>query len=246
MRKNSVLGYHEFHDFLQKEIEKNTHLKRGEKKSIAKYLNIHPTLLSQIFSKNREFTPEQVFLLCDYLGLSELEGDYVALLHQISITQNKKFKENLLRKSEKIKNRSLNLSERVEKDKELTNEEKSIYYTSWQYSAIRMLSSLKGGKMRDEISERLGIDKKQVTEILEFLVNAGLCKAEKGRYFQSIGRTHLEKTSPYLKQHHTNWRIKSIQKMDCTLPTDLSFTAPLSLSNKDFDFLREEIVKLIK
>jgi hypothetical protein len=56
----------------------------------------------------------------------------------------------------------------------------------------------------------------------------------------------LEKTSPHLKQHHANWRIKSIQKMDKNSIEDLGFTAPLSLSNKDFDILREEMVQLIK
>jgi uncharacterized protein (TIGR02147 family) len=246
MNKNSVLNYSSFYDFLQKEIEKNTHLKRGEKKRIAEYLNIHPTLLSQIFSGNRQFTDEQVFLLGECLGLSELESDYIFLLHQIDSTQNKKFKERLNKKRDALKNRSLNLSERVEKDKVLTDEEKSIFYSSWQYSAIRTLASLKGGKTREEISERLDIDKKQVSEILEFLVKSGLCRAEKGRYFHHISRTHLEKSSPHLKKHHSNWRIKAIQKMDRSSDDDLTFTAPLSLSNKDFDILREEMVQLIK
>lgn len=246
MKKSSILNYSNFHHFLQSEIEKNTHLKRGEKKRIAEYLNIHPTLLSQIFSGNRQFTDEQVFLLGECLGLSEVESDYVFLLHQIDSTQNKKFKERLIKKREALKSRSFNLSERIEKDKVLTDEEKSIFYSSWQYSAIRIFSSLEGGKTREEISERLGIEKKQVSEILEFLVKSGLCRSEKGRYFHHISRTHLEKTSPHLKQHHANWRIKSIQKMDRTSLEDLTFTAPLSLSNKDFDFLREEMVQLIK
>jgi len=246
MKKSSVLHYSDFSHFLQNEIEKNAHLKRGEKKRIAEYLNIHPTLLSQIFSGNRQFTDEQVFLLGECLGLSELENDYIFLLHQINSAQNKKFKERLIKKREAIKNRSFNLSERVEKDKVLTSEEKSVFYSSWQYSAIRIFSSLKGGKTREEMSDRLGIDKKQISEILEFLLKSGLCRTEKGRYYQHVNRTHLEKTSPHLKQHHANWRKKSIQKMDSISLEDLTFTAPLSLSNKDFEFLREEMVQLIK
>lgn len=246
MKNNSVLSYLDFHQFLRNEIENNTELKRGEKKRIAEYLNIHPTLLSQIFSGNRQFTDEQVFLLGECLGLSEIESDYIFLLHQISSTQNKNFKARLNKKREALKDRSLNLSERVEKDRVLTDEEKSIFYSSWQYSAIRIFASMEGGKSKDEISERLGIEKKQTTEILEFLVKSGLCRAHKGRYYQHVGRTHLEKTSPHLKQHHANWRIKAIQKMDNSTVSDLSFTAPLSLSNKDFDFLREEMVLLIK
>lgn len=69
---------------------------------------------------------------------------------------------------------------------------------------------------------------------------------ENSRYFHKINRTHLEKTSPFLKQHHANWRIKSIQKKDNSQIEDLSFTAPLSLSKKDFNYIREEMVHLIK
>ncbi len=246
MKKWSVFNYSDFNHFIQNEIENNTELKRGEKKRIAEYLNIHPTLLSQIFRGNRQFTDEQVFLLGECLSLSELENDYIFLLHQISSTHNKVYKDRLHKKREELKVRSLNLSERVVKDKVLSEEEKSIFYSSWQYSAIRICSSLTGGKTREDISERLGIEKKQVSEILEFLLKSGLCRMEKGKYYQNVSRTHLEKTSPHLKQHHANWRIKSIQKMDQNSPLDLTFTAPLSLSNKDFEFLREEMVELIK
>lgn len=246
MAKKAVFTYTSFSDFLVHEIEKNTDLKRGEKKLIAEALNIHPTLLSQILSGVRVFTEEQVFMLCEYFGFSELETDYVFILHQIANTQNKKYKERLHRKRDGLKNRSLQLSERVEKDKVLTNEEKSIFYSSWQYSAIRIFSSLEGGKTRDEIAERFNFDKKQVGEILEFLVGAGLCRLEKGRYLHQVSRTHLEKSSPHYKQHHSNWRIKSIQRLDNALDEDLTFTAPLSMGKKDFEKLREEMVQMIK
>jgi uncharacterized protein (TIGR02147 family) len=246
MKNKSIFNYQEFGHFLLYELEKNTQLKRGEKKRIAEYLNIHPTLLSQIFSGSRMFTDEQVFLLGEYLGLSDIESDYIFILHQLSTVQNKKFKEKLIKKREAQKLRSLNLSERLEKDKVLSDEEKAIFYSSWQYSAIRICASLKGGRTREEMAERLGIEKKQVSEILEFLVKAELCKMKNGRYYHHANRTHLDKSSPYLKQHHSNWKIKSIQKMDRTSLEDLSFTAPLSLSNKDFNFLREEMVQLIK
>lgn len=246
MNNFNLFNYSDFDKFLKGEIEKNTRLKRGEKKRIAEYLNIHPTLLSQILSGNRQCTDEQVFLLCEKLGFTEIETDYIFLLHQINSTQNKRFRDRLIRKCNELKKRSLNLSERVQNDRILSDEEKSIFYSSWQYSAIRNAASLKGGRTRNEISERLGIEKTQVSEILEFLVKAGFCRMENGKYFHQVNRTHLEKNSPHLKQHHANWRIKSIQKMDFSSPQDLTFTAPLSLSNNDFSLLREEMVLLIK
>ena len=246
MNKNIVFNCSNFHQFLMTGLENNSDLKRGEKKAIAEFLGIHPTLLSQIISGSRIFTDEQVFLLGEYLGLTDLESDYVFLLHQIANTQNKKFKEKLVRKKEELKAKSVNVGERLEKEKVLSDEEKALFYSSWQYSGVRMLTTLEGGRTKEEISERLGLDKKQTSEILDFLVRTGLCRLEKGRYHPHISRTHVDKNSPYYKQHHTNWRIKSIQKLDRGGEGDLTFTAPLTVSLEDFEMLREEMVKMIQ
>lgn len=246
MVKNGIFNCASFHQFLVQGIENNTELKRGEKKAIAEFLNIHPTLLSQILSGGRVFTDEQVFLLGEYLGLTDLESDYIFILHQIANTQNKKFKMKLMRRKEELRSKSFNLSERVEKEKVLSDEEKSVFYSSWQYSAIRMLTSLEGGRTKEEVAQRFDLDKKRVSETLDFLLKTGLCKLEKGKYHLHISRTHIEKNSPYYKQHHTNWRIKSIQKLDRPVDEDLTFTGPLSASQEDFELLREEMVKLIQ
>jgi uncharacterized protein (TIGR02147 family) len=246
MNKKHLFSYDDFGIFLSKEYENNSHLRRGDKKELAEFLNIHPTSLSQIFKGTRVFTDEQVYLLGEYLNLTELEMEYLLLLHQIHNTQNKKYKELLQKKKNTIKKRSLNLSERVVKDKELSNEEKSIFYSSWQYTSVWVYLSIGGGKTKEEIFERLGINKKVISEILEFLLKSGLCRIEKGKYCHQVSRIHLEKSSPILKQHHSNWRIKAIQKFDRPEMDDLTFTAPLSLSKKDYALLREELVQFIQ
>jgi uncharacterized protein (TIGR02147 family) len=246
MSKNNVLNYDNFSEFVQNELLKNTHGKRGDKKEIAEFINIHPTSLSQVLKRTRHFTEEQVFLLGEYLNLNELESQYILLLHQIEQTMNKDYKQRLIKRRDNIKKRSLNLSTRMDKDKTLSDSEKSIFYSSWYYTCIWVFISIVGGKSREDISDRFKLSKKTVTEVLDFLTTADLCYLENGRYYHKINRTHLEKSSPFLKQHHANWRIKAMEKKDRSDAIDLSFTAPLSLSKKDFDVLREEMIELIK
>lgn len=246
MKNNKILNYENFIHFIENELVKNTQNKRGNKKEIAEYINIHPTSLSQVLSGSRFFTDEQVFLLGEYLNLNEMESQYIFLLHQIYITQNKQFKARLIKRRDTLKKKSLNLSSRLEKDKTLSDEEKAIFYSSWYYTCIWVFISIENGQSRDDIISRFNIDKKIVNDVLDFLIRADLAYLENGRYFHKINRTHLEKTSPFLKQHHANWRIKSIQKKDYSEIEDLSFTAPLSLSKKDFDLIREEMVQLIR
>lgn len=246
MERKSIFNYKNFSDFVENDIEKNTQLKRGYKKLIADALNIHPSYLSQILNQEKTFTEDQVYVLTEFLGLTYLESEYVMALHQLSRTFNKNLKTRLSNKLKDLKSRSLNLSERVIKDKDLSDEEKSILFSSWQYSAIQAFISIDDGKTKEEICKRLGLEKKIVSEILEFLVKAQLCKYKDNKYSHIVKRIHLEKSSPHLKQHHSNWRIKSIQKKDNSDELDLSFTAPLSLSNKDYEALRESLVKVIQ
>lgn len=246
MRKQGVLEYEKFSDFLDWEVVKNTRIKHGEKKDLAEFINIHPTTLSQVLNGSRSFSDEQAYMLSKFLNLSEIESEYVLLLHQIENSQNKIFKESLIKKKNKIKKRSLNLAERVEKDREISDTDKSIFYSSWHYSCIWVYLSLEGGKSRDEIHQRTGIDKRQINKVLDFLREINLCSEENGKYFQKLGRMHLDKNSPHLKQHHINWRIKSIQKLDHPDEQDLNFTAPLTLSKKDFEKMREALVQFIQ
>ena len=246
MAKKSILEIDNFDLFLTEQVEKITLSERGKKKALAEFINIHPTSLSQIFNKTRVFTDEQVFLLCEFLNLSEMENQYVFLLYQISTTQNRNYKARLIKRRDTIRKKSLNLSLRIEKDKTLSEEEKSLFYSAWYYTCIWVFISIDGGKTKDEIIQRFSLNPSVINLTLDFLVRADLAYQERGRFFHKINRTHLEKTSPYLKQHHANWRIKSIQNKDQPKDKDLSFTAPLSLSRKDYDHLREEMVGLIK
>jgi plasmid maintenance system antidote protein VapI len=246
MKKNKILSYDFFNSFIENEFVKNTEIKRGNKKELADFINIHQTSLSQVLNGTRFFTDEQVFMLGEFLNLNEMESQYIFLLHQINITQNKQFKMRLIKRRDALKKKSLNLSSRLEKDKILSDEEKAIFYSSWYYTCIWVFISIEKGQIREDIISRFNLDKKTVNDVLEFLIMADLAYLENGRYFHKINRTHLEKTSPFLKQHHANWRIKAIQKKDHSELEDLSFTAPLSLSKKDFYFIREEMVQLIK
>lgn len=244
--KNTIFEYTNFFDFLEKEIEKISRLKRGEKKKIAEELNIPPSLLSQIFSGTRKLTFDQVYLLCEYIGYSPIEREYIFNLYHLSNTHNKKLKELMKKKCEDIKKNSLKISERIEKDRILSEREKSILYSSWFYIAIWAYVSIGEGKTMEEIALHFGLPQKKVREVLEFLVETQICKMEHGLYTHHLNRTHIEKSSPHFRQHHNNWRIRSIQKLDLQNAEDLNFTAPLSLSKTDFDKIREEMMALIQ
>ena len=58
--------------------------------------------------------------------------------------------------------------------------------------------------------------------------------------------THLEKKSPLLIKHHTNWRLKAIQVAETLSDEELMYTANFSVSKKDFHILREQLLQTVQ
>ncbi|WP_413578788.1 DUF4423 domain-containing protein [Bdellovibrio sp. HCB290] len=90
------------------------------------------------------------------------------------------------------------------------------------------------------------LSRSQAESILNFLVQTGLCKEGNGVFGIGDAHLHLPNESPLVVKHHTNWRMKSIQKMDNRENVELFFTAPMSISEKDFAVIREKLTASIK
>jgi hypothetical protein len=86
----------------------------------------------------------------------------------------------------------------------------------------------------------------QVSAILQFLVNCGLCTDSDGQFRLGTQTTILPSHSPFIKQHRLNWHLKAMERASHLSDDELMFSSPVSLSEKDFQRLREEMVSLIK
>ncbi|MGZ3749247.1 MAG: hypothetical protein ACXVCD_18060 [Pseudobdellovibrionaceae bacterium] len=81
---------------------------------------------------------------------------------------------------------------------------------------------------------------------MEFLTSVGLCDLKDRRYHMGTQHTHVAANSPHAIKHHLNWRIKSLQRQENVLEQELVFTAPMSLSEKDFVIIREKLAAALK
>ncbi len=219
---------------------------RGEINRLANYLSVHPTLVSQVISGSKDFTAEQAYRLCGYLGLAPLESDYFILLVQVERAGTHDFKKYYKAKLEDLKKTSLQLSSRLAKHRSLTEQERAIFYSSWIYSAVRLFTSVGIGQTMENVALRFSLSRSAASEILIFLKDAQLCIEENGIYKMKEQHTHLEFGSPFLSRHHTNWRLKSVQRSEKLTGEELMFTSPLSISAKDFAKIREELMNTIK
>lgn len=245
MDKKTIFHFQEYRLFLKnylKELPKS----HGVLKAWAEHLSVHSTLVSQVMIGKRDFTEEQALDLCDFIGLGSLEKDYFLELLRFERAGTQNLKKYHLNKLKELKEKALKLSERIETERKLSDQESSIFYSTWLYSAIRLSCSIGDGLTIDEISEKLQIPRSQVLNAIEFLRNSGFVKQSGPRFEIGTQYTHLGQGSPYLSRHHSNWRVKALQKIDHLTSHELMYTAPFSIAEKDFADLREHMVGVIQ
>lgn len=145
-----------------------------------------------------------------------------------------------------LKTTALELKNRVKLERTLTEDERTLFYASWLYSAIRLYCSLGSGKTLDDVCKKFDLDRARAQEILHFLLKTGLCVEQKGRFKLGTQSTMIEFSSPHYLKHLTNWRLKAIEAADQVKGENFLVTAPMSLSQADFELFREKLLKAFK
>jgi uncharacterized protein (TIGR02147 family) len=242
----SVYDFDEYKPLILGILKKMPQEGYGQFRKMAAHLQVNSVIISQIFKGNRELSPEQALDLSQYFGFSEMETEYFVLLVQKERAANHRLKSHLQTRIAKIREQSKDLKSRLPQDQQLSDEAKAIFYSNWYYSGIRLLSSIPGFQNVDSIAEHFGLPRAHVKKATDFLLTHGLCVEEKGLLKMGPKVTHLESSSPLIARHHSNWRLRSMNSAENLSKEELMYTAPMSLSEKDFEWVRARLVELIE
>jgi uncharacterized protein (TIGR02147 family) len=237
----SIFEFTSYRQYLMAWIKSLGSRSYGTKGRIAESLGVSSSLISQVLKGEKTLTPDQTSELCDFLGLNEIESDYLHLLVDLDRAGNHRYREKLLRKIAHLQEQSRRIGKRVPRHKELNDEQRAIYYSSWLYTGIRNLTAVSGFDNVDAIAEYFRLDPPVVNRVIRFLIENGLCREQDGKITYGPASTHVDKDSPFVNKHHQNWRFQAIQHMEARRDEDVFFTSPMSLSRE----AAEEIRKLL-
>jgi uncharacterized protein (TIGR02147 family) len=236
----------DYRSFLKEILEKRPRKGRGEMQKIAQHLRVHTTLISQIMSGLRDLTEEQAFELSHYLELTHTESEYFQLLVQIGRASTQNYKQFLKNKLIEMREQVQKVSKRFTKEEELSDHQKSIFYSSWIYSAIRLYCSTSElGHSLEDVMQYFQISRIKASEYLDFLVSCQLCESKNELFMMGKQRTYIDRGSIYFLKHHLNWRMKSIERSEVASPDEKLYTVTMSVSEKDFIKIKEEVSKLL-
>ena len=218
---------------------------RGQYRRIAERLRTNSTIIHQVFKGERDLTPEQALLLSEYFSLSQTEQRFFLLLVNYSRAASAKYQAVLKEEILEARRASAEIKNRVAKGFRLTEEAKAVIYSNWYYLAIWSLVAIPGFETVETIAVRLNLPRKIVQDAVEKLLSHGLLNSSRGVI--SIGPTmlHLESSSPHVVRHHENWRLQAFRRYESPSKLDLFYTAPITLSAKTAEKIRDSIMKMI-
>lgn len=219
---------------------------KGFYRKLSEHLDVHPTFISQVLSGHRDFSEEQLIVICDYMGLKERETEFLLMLLKHEKAGSKRLRDYYKQQLQNIRSESVVMKSRQPGSRKMKEAERAIFYSAWQYSAVHMMATLSQKPSFVQIQARLGLSRQQTQQIVSFLLETEMIQEKNGKYIEGPSQTYLERTSPYLFQHHVNWRLKGLSKYPQMEEQELMYTSNFSISRADFATLRTEIVKFIQ
>lgn len=248
----SVYEYRDYREYLQYWLSTQTR-KRGNQAALAQAAGVSSTLMSLILKGDKHLTLEQASELCDLFSFNERETDFFLTIVALGRAGSVKLKNKLLTKIRELQKQSQKLSERLEKDVELSDEVKAIFYSSWLYTAIMNLVAVAGYDSAARMAEYLQVPQERVVQAIAFLRAHRLIAVTNGRYVYGPANTHIGVDSPFVTKHHQNWRLRGFNVMESRKDTDLFYSCPMSLSQEAADQIRqmlptfiEQILKVVR
>lgn len=218
----------------------------GQFIKIARHIGVSPVIVTQVLKGVRNFSDEQALQLAGYLGLQPAETEYFMrlLAHEKAGTQDlKRFHQEAI---EALRKRAQEVKARVPHHQDLDEAAKSIFYSDWTYSAVRLLTSIPSFKTVEALAESIGSSRARTGEIVDFLLQVGLCKRnEAGQLELGIANTHVDAQSRFVNNHRRNWRLKALEALNGATAEELFFVAPCTLSDEDFKVIKSELLAII-
>ncbi|OQW55059.1 MAG: hypothetical protein A4S09_17160 [Proteobacteria bacterium SG_bin7] len=241
-----IFSFQGYRSYLKAWIEEARASQTSNLTRLSEAIGVNPSFLAHVLSGLKNLSFEQAALISKILTHTNLEREYFFALIQIERAGTQLLKSYWESKKNAILDERLRVKSRVGSHIELTAEDRAIFYSSWIYVAVFVTTAIDDGQTLDQIAGRFNLNRTRVEEILNFLERTGVCVRENTIYRMGQNSIYISNDSPLVVKHHSNWRMKAIQKMDIRQKKELFYTSPMSISEADFEKIRELILKNIE
>jgi uncharacterized protein (TIGR02147 family) len=243
--KTSIYDYQDYRRFLVDALG-GKNKRTGQRGALARHLGCQTAYLSQVLSGVANLSLEQAYKVNQFLGHDPQASDYFLLLVQKERAGTHELKAYFHTKIGEILQRRSEIRSRVAKNRTVSERDQAYYYSQWYVGAMHVALSVPHLQSIAELSRHFQLEESVVREVLDFLLNTGLAAYEKQRYTIGPSHIHLAKDSVFIKQLHSNWRLKAVQSLGRKTEDNLHYSVAYTLSRADALKVRQQILDVIE
>lgn len=241
-----IYQFSDYRHYIRFYVDSKSESTHGMMTAIAKTIAVSRPFLSQVMAGSKNLSHEHAYALSQFFKFDFYETRYLYELVSLSRAATPEYKKAIILEMKRIKDEALSVRGDLKDEQPLDERNQAIFYSTWQYSAVHLMSGLEGGRTAEQISERLEISLSAVKANLRFLVETGLCETDGLKYFSGKRRTHLSKKSAFNSRYQTNWRLKAIEHLSRDAENDLFYTASVRIDEKGYLKIMHSLKELIR
>jgi uncharacterized protein (TIGR02147 family) len=246
MTSKNVFEFQDYKQYLLHTEELRKSVMRGFRARLGEAARCNSPFVSQVMAGGAHFSLEQGLGISRYLALKPNETRYFLLLIEHNRAGTPDLRAYFKSQLDELKEKFLDIKDRVKKDVELDGEAQGTYYSHWYYAAIHMLVTIPHFRTVTKISHALHLPMITVKNVVAFLLAHNLLAEHAGELIPGSSYLHLDRQSPLIARHHSNWRLVAMQMLSDPRPENVHYSTVSTLSQKDAEDIRAKLVEVIE
>jgi uncharacterized protein (TIGR02147 family) len=244
----NIFEFDSYKEFLRSWLQEQPNAGHGLRSRMAEAIGTQTGFITQVLTGSAHFSPEQVFGLAELFGQSPVEIQFLQLLLSYERAGTVSYRKHLAAQIEKVRTERNDLRKRLKVESFPSEIDQGMYFSSWLYACVHVMATCERFQnSRAAMAEALHLSLAQINEILEFLFRTGLVEETPNGLRVGNSRVHLGTDSPFLRRHHTNLNLLSLQNiLNQPLDQNLQYSSLVSLSKDDVQKVREIFLKSIQ
>jgi uncharacterized protein (TIGR02147 family) len=219
---------------------------RGFKAQLAEKIGCQKAFVSQVLQGESHFNLEHGDKINHALHHDKEEAAFFLLLIQHARAGTESLRRHFQEQIETMREKRAQLKNRLRSDRDLSQEQKGKYYSSWIYGAIRVALTVPQFQTKVALIQKLGITEDRLNEAVAFLEEAGLIERRNEKFLPTALHLHIGNDQDLIVRHHTNWRLRTLDAIANPQREDLHYSSVVSLSVADAARLKSLILDFIE
>lgn len=245
MTTTNPAAFPDYKAFIHAIEEQSRGFSRGFRRKLAEAMDCKPAFVSQVLNGPGHLSLEQGYRAAGHFGLNRDAKRYFMLMLELERSGTNDLRAHFEAELEILRPKLLDLKDAVS-SQEISPEAQGMYYRHWSYAAIHILTTIPRYRTPLAIAEALSLKEEEARDGIEFLLRVGLLSLEKGQLKPGSKQLHLSRESNWIEAHHTQWRLRAIERLHLGREEDMHYSTVSSLSRHDFHRLKTKMVEWVR